>query len=432
MTSDLLDAFVYKPKLYKALYGIYYATEGFATTGILTFLPFYLTDYLLFSEGFAAIMLAIAAIPGYVKIIYGIVSDAYPIGRFGHRRGYVLVSIPLVLVGWWLIPIATEAWSFTTIVFIATLGFYVGDVAVDAWAVDVTPEYDRGKIMGIGFGATGVASVLGVLVTTIVGPSYGYPLAFLILGTIGGLGGLIWFVFAREKPIEEDRLVRSPIGRLFGELRHSYIWIGFAGYVGAGFIMGCGTNFMVNFFADLGLSLMGLDSETTAGLIVLFWSLLYFVGGVIGGLVYDKFKNYKTGVYLLTPAYPVFLFMLGLNQSGNLTLALITIVLFGLASGLATAAIMGFAMHITPKEISGTVFAIFTSLVNVGQAGIAMVFMGFMVENYNYPLAFLIGALVSFPIIASARFINPPWKKEGEPVEEPPSPPSEARWSGDM
>ena len=100
MTTDVADEFVYKPRLYKALYGIYYATEGFATTGILTFLPFYLTDYLLFADGLAGILLAIAAIPGYVKIIYGIVSDSYPIGRFGHRRGYVLISIPLVLIGW--------------------------------------------------------------------------------------------------------------------------------------------------------------------------------------------------------------------------------------------------------------------------------------------------------------------------------------------
>jgi MFS family permease len=427
MAIDSMEGFVYKPKLYKALYGIYYATEGFATTGILSFLPYYLTDYLFFTEGFAGIMLAIAAIPGYVKIIYGVVSDSYPIGKYGHRRGYVLISIPLIIGAWWLLPIATEAWSFTTIVFIATLGFYVGDVAVDAWAVDVTPEYDRGSIMGIGFGATGLASVLGVLVTTVVGPSYGFSIAFMILGTIGGLGGIIWFLFAKEKPVAEKREVRDSLRKLTRELGHSYIWIGFLGYMGAGFIMGCGTNFMVNFFEGLGLSLLGLDSETTAGLIVLIWSLLYFIGGVIGGLVYDKFKNYKTGVYLLTPAYPIFLFMLGINQPGNLTLALITIVLFGLASGLATAAIMGFAMHITPKEISGTVFAIFTSLVNVGQAGIAMVFMGFMVEYYNYPLAFLIGALVSFPIIASARFINPPWKYQGETTEEPPPPPPEMR-----
>jgi MFS family permease len=427
MVMDSTEEFVYKPRLYKALYGIYYATEGFATTGILSFLPYYLTDYLLFTEGFAGILLAIAAIPGYVKIIYGVISDSYPVSKFGHRRGYVLISIPLVLGAWWLLPIAIEAWSFTAIVFIATLGFYVGDVAVDAWAVDVTPEYDRGKIMGIGFGATGVASVLGVLVTTIVGPNYGYPLAFMILGTIGGLGGLIWFVFAKEKPITEKREVKESVRKLIGELKYSYIWLGFLGYVGAGFILGVGTNFMVNYFEGLELSLMGLDAETTAGLIVLIWSFLYFIGGIIGGLVYDKFKHYKTGVYLLTPAYPVFLFLLGFNQPGNLILALITIVLFGLASGLATAAIMGFAMHITPKDISGTVFAIFTSLVNVGQAGIAMIFMGFMVENYSYPLAFLIGALVSFPIIASARFINPPWKKTDEAVEEPPPPPPEVR-----
>ena len=427
MVMETPEEFVYKPKLYKALYGIYYATEGFATTGILTFLPFYLTDYLSFTEALAGILLATAAIPGYVKIIYGLVSDSYPVGRFGHRRGYVLISIPLILGAWWLLPIATEAWSFTTIVFIATLGFYVGDVAVDAWAVDVTPEYDRGKIMGIGFGATGVASVLGVLVTTIIGPTYGYSLAFMILGTIGGLGGLIWYVFAKEKPVTEKREVKESIRKLSEEMKHSYIWIGFLGYVGAGFILGVGTNFMVNYFEGLGLSLMGLDAETTAGLIVLMWSLLYFVGGVIGGLAYDKFKNYKTGVYILTPAYPVFLFLLGINQPGNITLALVTIVLFGLASGLATAAIMGFAMHITPKGISGTVFAIFTSLVNVGQAGIGMIFMGFMIEYFNYPLAFLIGALVSFPIILSARFINPPWKKQGNLTEEPPPPPPEVR-----
>ena len=71
-------------------------------------------------------------------------------------------------------------------------------------------------------------------------------------------------------------------------------------------------------------------------------------------------------------------------------------------------------MHLDP----GTVFAIFTSLVNVGQAGIGMLFMGFMIDNYSYFLAYVFGALITIPIIALARFIKPPWKEKGtEPME---------------
>jgi ACS family glucarate transporter-like MFS transporter len=426
MTTDWDDEFVYRPKLYKALYGIYYATEGFATSGILMFLIDYLRINLLITGLYAGIILAITAIPGYIKVVYGLISDSNPIGRFGYRRGYVLVSIPLILGGWLLFPFAVEAWSFTLLVFISTLGFYIGDAAVDAWAVDVTPENDRGSIMGIGFGATGVASVLGVLITALATPIYGYATSFVILGTIGGIGGLVWFTFAKEKPVLEKREIRDSINALAGELKSSYIWVAFIGFTGAGLILGIGTSFMSVWAQDVLLFDM-----LTAGLLVLTWSLFYFIGAVIGGVTYDKFKNYKTGVYVLAPAFPFFLFLLGFNQAGAMELAFATIIMFGLASGLATAAIMGLAMHITPPRIAGTVFAIFTSLVNVGQAGIGNVFMGYMTEYFNYPLAFTIGALIAIPIIATARFINPPWKEESEPPEEPPPPPTEARWLGD-
>ncbi|MFW9920748.1 MAG: hypothetical protein ACFFED_14180, partial [Candidatus Thorarchaeota archaeon] len=63
--------FEYRPKLFKGLYGFYYATEGFATTGILMFLPLYLRDIILFDELLVGLILALGAIPGYLKVFYG-------------------------------------------------------------------------------------------------------------------------------------------------------------------------------------------------------------------------------------------------------------------------------------------------------------------------------------------------------------------------
>jgi MFS family permease len=68
-------------------------------------------------------------------------------------------------------------------------------------------------------------------------------------------------------------------------------------------------------------------------------------------------------------------------------------------------------MHITPPAIAGTMFAIFTSLVNVGQNGIGNVFLGVAVPSFGYAFAFTIGAIVAIPVIILAKFIVPPWKK---------------------
>jgi MFS family permease len=114
----------------------------------------------------------------------------------------------------------------------------------------------------------------------------------------------------------------------------------------------------------------------------------------------------------IAPIYAVALFLLGLNTTGNMELAYATTVFFGIASGMTTAAIMGFAMHITPPAIAGTMFAIFTSLVNLGQNGIGNVFLGTAVPVFGYAFAFTIGAIVAIPVIILAKFIVPPWKKE--------------------
>ena len=93
-------------------------------------------------------------------------------------------------------------------------------------------------------------------------------------------------------------------------------------------------------------------------------------------------------------------------------MAYATTVFFGIACGMTTAAIMGFAMHITPPAIAGRMFAIFTSLVNVGQNGIGNVFLGVVIPVPGYAFAFTIAAIVAIPVIILARFIVPPWKKE--------------------
>ncbi len=406
--SISISDYEYKPRLFKGLYGFYYATEGFATTGILMFLPLFLRDVILFDELLVGVILALGAIPGYLKIVYGLASDSKPIGRWGHRRPYVLISIPLIIGGWLLLPFATEALLFIAIIFITTLGFYLGDVAVDAWAVDVTPETDRGTMMGLGWGAQGIASVIGVLVTTLMAPEYGYPTAFITLGLIAGLGNLIWFIFAKEKPLDDYGNFAKTINVLREELQHSYLWLAFLAFIGGGFIFGVGTNFITLFYEDV----VGVDS-TGAGIFVLIWSAFFFVGGIVGGFSYDRFKDYRTGVYVIAPIYAISLALMGLNSAGNMELAYATTILFGLGSGMTTAAIMGFAMHITPPAVAGTTFAILTSLVNLGQSGFGNVFLGIMVPEFGYFVPFLIGALVAFPVIVLARFIIPPWKEEG-------------------
>ncbi|MDF1540643.1 MAG: MFS transporter [Candidatus Thorarchaeota archaeon] len=399
--------FEYKPRLYKALYALFYATEGFATTGILLFLPVYMADQLLFDEITIGVLLAIGAIPGYLKVVYGFASDSKSLGRFGYRRGYVLISIPLIVGGWLILPFALDAILFTTVVFITTLGFYLGDTAVDAWAVDVTPESDRGSMMGLGWGAQGIASVFGVLVITLASPTLGYPTAFIILGSIAGVGALVWFLVAREKPVENRKTVFETVEIIREELNHSYLWLAFLAYVGGGFIFGVGTNFISLFYTDV----VGVDS-TESAIFVLIWSVFFFIGGILGGVSYDRFKDYRSGVIAIAPIYAVSLFLMGFNSTGNLTIAYATTILFGIGSGMTTAAIMGFAMHITPPAIAGTMFAVFTSLVNVGQNAIAYPFLGITVPVWGYMLPFAIGALVAIPVIVLAKYIVPPWKKE--------------------
>ncbi|MHA1928629.1 MAG: MFS transporter [Candidatus Thorarchaeota archaeon] len=406
MAVEATPEYKERPRKNKALYGIYYATEGFAAGGIIMFLSDYLINVLGYPSYYAGILLAIGLSPSYFKIVYGLLSDSRSIGNMGNRRPYVLISIPLIIIGWLLFPFALDPISFTLIIGLTTFGAYLGDVVVDAWAVEVTSQENRGSMMGIGWGSQGIATVLGVLITTLLSSSFGYSGAFLLLGCISGAGGIVWFVFAEEKPTVETKSLSRTLNTLRTELRSSYTWLAIVAFLGGGFIFGVGTNFMLPFFKAV-----MLFDDMTGGLYMLLWSTFFFVGGIIGGIVYDRFSDYRTGVYVLAPSYVITLFLFGLNQAGSIEIAIITTILYGLASGLTTAAIMGFAMNITPKAIAGTFFALITSVVNIGQSGIAGPVTGYLIDNFNYSLAFTIGAIVALPIILIVKFIVPPWKR---------------------
>ncbi len=126
---------------------------------------------------------AIAGLPWYIKIIFGIVSDNYPI--FGMRRKpYIILSAFISLIGWLLLLIFNNPtyWMLVGCGILYTLGYCLRDVVIDAKIAEHSKkdlEAKHYQVIALGFRA------LGEVVTGVTGgfliDKFGYMIIFKIM-----------------------------------------------------------------------------------------------------------------------------------------------------------------------------------------------------------------------------------------------------------
>jgi PAT family beta-lactamase induction signal transducer AmpG len=152
--------------LFAALYVAQGVPFGFVTVAI----PIYLATRV--DQESISSLIAAVLLPWSLKWIAAPIIDRVPIGRFGRRRPWILLGqlgMGATLVG--LIGVDPVAGRETFIaLLLAHNGFAaLQDIAVDAWAVDIVPDKDRGATQSVMFAGKYAGIALG-----------GAPLSFMI------------------------------------------------------------------------------------------------------------------------------------------------------------------------------------------------------------------------------------------------------------
>lgn len=392
----------WKPSLYYAIYGLFYFAQGLAMTVGPFWVPVYLREVFHLSPAVVTSTWALAMMPWYAKIIYGIISDAVPIGKFGRRRPYIAIGALLSLVGWVLLPVLPWGGLWVAAMLIMMLGVGVSDSVIDGLALDVVPADRRGTMLGLGWGARGVGAVLAGLLGGMLVGRVGYGSVFVMAGLVSAiltLGCLI----VKEPPVSAGRrITRRALADTF---RSKALYLGLVFLpltaVGAGMAM-----ILLGPFAREQLK---LSVELTGA-----FSACFFLGNIIGAPVAGRLADklgHKRAFYFYMPIYGVFLLLMVLSQAAPLPLVFTLVGLMGFGFGLQSGGTLAIAGDLTPPALTATMFALYTSFMNIGM-GIGTAASGFVVQTYGYGVNFVVAALSTLLPLVVLYFLPLPAAKK--------------------
>ncbi|MEQ8787601.1 MAG: MFS transporter [Pirellulaceae bacterium] len=143
---------------------VLYVSQGIPFGFVTVTLAAYLSQQGATTEQ-VALLLTVSLLPWSFKWIWGPVIDRFTIPSLGRRRPWILLAQTLMvitIVAVVLIPDLTRHWRWLCgMVLLHNVFSSLQDVSVDAMAVDLVPEKERGRANGLMYGSAYFGSLIG-------------------------------------------------------------------------------------------------------------------------------------------------------------------------------------------------------------------------------------------------------------------------------
>lgn len=383
----------------KALFALLYLAEGAPIGFIWWAVPTKLREAGV-PVGTITLLTSVIILPWAFKFLWAPLVDVLRGRRWG-RRGWVMAT--QLLMGLSLLPLALLDWQDSLgllfgLLLLHAFAAATQDVAIDAWAISITPAAERGSIngamqagmlvgrwlFGAGFlivaqqvdDATAVFAMVAVIWTT----------------TLVVLGASERDAYHVHGPLVATLRARARefLATLREALRRRETWLGvalallaFAGFKGAGDLAG-------PFLVDQGLAPARIGHFFTGALVAMI------VGALAGGWTADRFGNVRAIAAFIVLAALV---VLGTAAATLATAAGHALVIAGmlavyLCAGLLTASTYALLMQLTDARLGATQFSAYMGAINACEAW-AGFSAGQLAGRFDYPVAFAFVALVS-------------------------------------
>jgi MFS family permease len=361
---------------------------------------------------------AALTLPWTLKFLWAPLVDVWRGPRWGYR-GWILsmqflMGLALLPVAW--LDLAGELRLVAWLLLAHAVFASTQDAAVDAWAIAVTPEGERGRISG----SMQAGKYAG---RWLFGPG------LLLLGGMVGreaalssLVGVIWasgllVLRAGGPPREPGEATWETFRKALGAaLRRRTTWIGLlvAGLAGAAFEA---TGAVAGvFLVDRGFAESGIGWFLSAS------AALMLLGAVAGGAAADRLGHARaTGLFVVLTAAAV----LGVAVCDGLLPeaaagpgAVSCLALVYLGAGMLIAASYGLFMDLTDPRLGGTQFSAFMGATNACES-----WAGFTVGRMIDPRGLGLGYAPSLSILAAISLLSLPLLAGLRRVARPPSAP---------
>ena len=366
-------------------------------------------------------------LPWAFKWAFGPLVDVFRSRRFGHRRGWILLT-QLLMAGTLLslvaVPLPQGLPLFTAVLMVHNTFGAMQDVAIDALAVNSLGENERGLANGLMFAGASLGQAIGgsgvLLLIGVAGFSSGFvmvALAILAVTTFVVLPmkeALVEQVTAAGSGADPGAPGSSGWARALGEMR-SFALASFRSFLGsraafAGVFMALWPAGAMSLSLALQTNLavdLGMTDDAVATLSLL-GTLSSGVAMVVGGLISDRVGQRRAlFVYILLMSLPVLWMAWALQQAGYvmprppggapipalITTLWATTLAFNVAMGLMYGTRSAVFMDITNPAVAATQFTAYMALMNLAIA-FSATWQGVAIEALGYPMTLLLDALI--------------------------------------
>lgn len=357
-------------------------------------------------------------LPWAFKWMVGPIVDVFSSERFGRRRLWIVITqVMMVATLMAALPVnfTTEVKLFTFIILLHNVFGATQDVAIDALAVNVLKEEERGLANGLMFGGAYLGQAIGGSGVLFLVPLTGFPMTFFFVGAVILSVTLFIALPLREpkeppKPRQEGSkmaiagreiwaFVKDSIKAFFGT-RAAFVGLLFALLPGGAYALGLAlqTNLAVE---------LGLDDPQVATLNL--WStVVSALGCVVGGWLSDKWgRKRMLALYFVGTAIPgVYLAWIMQQQGWIMPVPVdlanrpvpsvllvntfwISVISYSVFQGLMYGTRTALFMDITTPRVAATQFTAYMALLNFVITYTAT-WQGISIERWGYPITLLL------------------------------------------
>lgn len=307
-----------------------------------------------------ALLNATVVVPVFLKMIPLAFCDRYPVGKYGRRRPYMLISaVVYALCFAFLSQIMVFNPLWLAMVVISMIAWVVADGNFDGLTIDATPPGKAGVMQEVAWGSRGLGAALGGVIFAFMVTGIDWPFIVLITGLFAILQCLSGMIIKEPKVTKERLASGRDFKRVFGK-RETQVGLVYIFLASAG--LAVSETLAASYFKT-----QGQISDTQLGITLATVNSGIFVGSLVFGFVSDKTGTRRALIFGNVLGMASCLLLAFIMPEQVLWL-MVSAFLIGACQGAQMTSLLRMYMELSPATIGGTMFATYTSIGNAGMA----------------------------------------------------------------
>lgn len=397
-----------RPWLRLTALSLLYMAQGIPWGFMAITLPSYLAGLGHKPEVVAATM-SMTSLPYTFKFVWGPIIDSVTIPALGRRRPWiVLAQLMMALTVISMIAVTDFTAGLTALsvmIFVHNVFNSLQDVAVDALAVDLLSERERGRANGFMYGSKYLGGFIGAAgMATVV--DWSGLRAALVVQTAFLLGVMLVPLLVRERPATVP--VERPSARSVaaGLLEAFRLRSALLGALLAATVM-IGTGILQAISTVLFTQELDWDATTYAQVVGTLGLWVGFGGSLLGGFLADPVGPRRlAAIASIVLALCWIAFALGESLWREPIFVYALFVLEPLCQSILSVSLFALFMGMTSLRVAGSQFAAYMALLNLGTV-IGLRLVGWMDETLDWNAIYLVAGGIQIATTLVIPFIDP-------------------------